>query len=252
VDVSRSHERIFDVIAALRDAHRPLSLTEVARAAQLAPSSTHSMLSALLSRQVAVINADKKYSLGPALFHYGTSYAKQTGLYRSTWRGVVSLAHEYGMAAALSVPWEAHHLVLAVHDEPDAAVRLGIGSRIPLDAGSYGKIYFAYAGVAGPAVLTRYTASTSTEPVRFGAELEVVRRRGYALDEGEYVADVRAVAAAVTSSDGYEGLVALMSSSSSGQSRDLTEIGERLALFCARASAILGDSRREPAYGDVF
>lgn len=249
-EVSRSHERVFDVISGLREAGRPLTLTEIAASTGTAPSSVHSMLAALVSRQVVAVNGAKRYSLGPALLQYGASYAKRTPLYRAAWRPAVQLAHDTGMTAAIAVPWRDRHFVLAVHDEPNAAVGLSVGSLVPLDAGSYGKVYYAHSGAALPARLRRFTDATIVERSKFVAELKKVREVGYATDRGEYVDDVVAVSSAVTSADGYEGLVAL--SSSSGAALDLAEAGSLVGQLCARASSVLGDASREPAWGESF
>ncbi|MCP6275077.1 hypothetical protein NL452_27645, partial [Klebsiella pneumoniae] len=50
--------------------------------------------------------------------------------------------------------------------------------------------------------LTRFTEATIGDPEALRAELRAVHTRGYALNEGEWRADVAAVAAAILGPDG--------------------------------------------------
>jgi DNA-binding IclR family transcriptional regulator len=248
--MSRSQERTLDVLSALQAAEKPLSLTELSKNAGIAASTAHSIMSALVDRRVATIDRDKRYALGPELFHLGASYVRKSPLYRAAWRDLISLAHTAGVSAALATPGADHHLVIAVHDEPDAAVRLSLGSRVPLDAGSYGKVYFAQTGAAVPETLTHFTDATLGDRDGYLAEVAEVRRRGYGSDLGEYVPEVFAVAAPVTSADGYEGLAALMARGPVMEGYGVERAGSALASLCARASALLGDASREPTWGE--
>jgi hypothetical protein len=74
---------------------------------------------------VVVQDGDKRYELGPAMFYLGSAYARATPLYRSARAELVAAANEFGVTAAIAVPWENHHLVLNAHrgGDSDVAVR---------------------------------------------------------------------------------------------------------------------------------
>jgi DNA-binding IclR family transcriptional regulator len=66
---------------------------------------------------------------------------------------------------------------------------------VPLEAGSWGKTYYAATGAPLPAKLTGYTPSTITDRTKFEAELKQVRTLGYAIDDEEYDLGVGGVCA---------------------------------------------------------
>jgi DNA-binding IclR family transcriptional regulator len=249
--VSASQIHLFDAVRVLRRATVPLSLSEIAESLGIAPSSAHAILRVLLSEDVVTRDRDKRYRLGPALFYLGASYARQRPIYRAVWDDLVQLAHDLGLAASVGVTWSNHHLILAVHQNGGPQVGLGIGSRVPIQAGSYGKVYYAWAGVKLASPLKSFTVATITSPAVFRKELKLTQGRGYAIDREEFVAGVGAVAAAVTSSRGYEGVACLMGSIERFREMGYERPGTALVRLSERASVILGDASRQAAWGST-
>lgn len=82
-----------------------------------------------------------------------------------------------------------------------------IGDRAPLHCTSIGKVLLAYQDDAVVAAvirrgLPRFARNTITDPARFRAELERIRRKGYAYDDLEFADDMRCVAVPVFEKDG--------------------------------------------------
>jgi DNA-binding IclR family transcriptional regulator len=250
--VATSAVRLFDVIGLLRKATGPQSLTDIAKGLKIAPSSAHALLSVLLKQGIIAIDADKRYQLGPAIFYLGAAYARNTRIYRTIWNDLVQAAHDLDLAAAIAVPWEQHHLVLAVHQNGGPRVGVAIGSRIPLQAGSFGKVYYASVVGKPPPQLTRYTPATITSATEYRKELRLSKQRHFATDREEFVVGVGAVATAITADDGYQGLASLMSSAERMEQLGYERVGERLALLGSRGSVILGDRRREQLWEEQF
>lgn len=250
--MSTSQDRLFEVIALLRRTPTPLNLTGIARGVEIAPSSAHAILNTLRRHGIVTLDRDRRYGLGPALFYLGASYARNTDIYRAAWNEVLPVAHQLQVAVAIAVPWDDHHLILAVnqHDGPRAAV--GIGSRVPLQAGSYGKAYYAWSDAETPAQLERFTETTITDPDEYRQEIERTRERGYAIDLEEFVTGVAAVAVGVTSANGYEGLAAMMSPVDHMNEIGIDRAGKALAACASKASVILGDRGREQSWGETF
>lgn len=247
--VATSQARLFDVIRLLRRSSTPLSLSEIARSLKIAPSSAHAILTALLHEEAVGIDRDKRYRLGPAVFYLGASFARNAPVHRSIWSELVRLARDVDLTATVAVPWAGHHLVLAVHQN-GGQVGVAIGSRIPLQAGSYGKVYYAWSVARIPTTLVSYTPASVSSITEYQKAVRKARQLGYATDKEEFVVGVGAVATAVTSDGGFEGLAALMGSSDHLTQLGYERVGERLAALGARASIILGDMTREVAWGD--
>lgn len=226
-----------------------MPLTALAADIGIAPSSAHSILTQLVDQGVVVQDGDKRYQLGPAMFYLGSAYARATPVYRSVWMELVTAANEHGVTAAIAVPWEHHHLVLNAHRGGDSDVAVPFGGRVPIDAASWGKIYYAWSGEAVPDQLNYYTARSLTTGTELTAELAEVRERGYAIDRGEFSDGVGGVCASVTSSSGYEGLASFLGPLPKIEQIGFDALGRHLATLTARASRALGDPAQMRFFG---
>jgi DNA-binding IclR family transcriptional regulator len=242
--------RALDILRILRRAPAPLALTAIAKEVGIAASSAHSILTQLLREDAVVLDADKRYSLGPSIFYIGSAYARGSGIYRAIWSELINAANDLAVTAALAVPWENHHLIIARHRALNGGISVAFGGRVPLDGGSWGKVYYAWSGDKVPATLTRYTDATITDRKAYLSELEQVRRTGYAVDAGEFEEDVTGVSAPVTSSVGYEGLAAFLAPSARAQELTVEALGARVSALAARASLALGARDRVRLYGE--
>ncbi len=109
-----------------------------------------------------------------------------------------------GETAYLAVPSEASVVALGKFESPHdrrSSARLGVSK--PMHCTSQGKAILAHLGAAeaarllGPGPYERFTEHTITDPARLGAQLAVIRARGYAIDDEEIVLGTRCVGAAV-------------------------------------------------------
>jgi IclR family acetate operon transcriptional repressor len=241
--------KAFTALRILRASPVPVTVTALAKGVGVAPSSAHAILGHLVSEGAVVQLQDKRYTLGPALFHLGASFAAGTPVYRSMWLELGQVANELGVTAAVAVPWDDHHLVLNAHAGGPTDIAIPFGGRIPLAASSWGKVYYGWSGEPVPPVIPRYTERSVTDRDALLAEVEEARTRGYAVDEGEYADDVGGVCAPVTSADGYEGLASLIAPLERLHHLGTAVLGRRLAGLASRASLALGDSERVRFFG---
>jgi DNA-binding IclR family transcriptional regulator len=242
--------KAFAVLEALRNATGPMTLSSVAAEAGMAASSAHSIMSQLLDQDAVIQDEEKRYRLGPTLLHLGASFARGTRVYRSVWIELVTAANELFVTAALAVPWGEHHLILNSHRAPNSDVAVPYGGRIPLDAASWGKAYYAYARAAIPKSLTRYTNASIVDAAKFAEEVQATRTRGYAIDDEEFYDGVAGVCAAVTGQGSeYEGLVSFLAPKSRVEELGFEPLGRRLATLASRASLTLGDRNRLRFFG---
>jgi DNA-binding IclR family transcriptional regulator len=241
--------KAFSALRVLRRSPGPMMLTTLAADIGIAPSSAHSVLTQLIEQGVVVQDEDKRYQLGPAMFYLGSAYARATPLYRSVWSELVTAANEYGITAAIAVPWENHHLVLNAHRGGDSDVAVPFGGRVPIDAASWGKAYYQWSGAPVPVKLTSYTPASITTQAAMEKELAEVAERGYAVDRGEFTDGVGGVCAAVTSATGYEGLASFLGPLPKIEQTGFETLGRHLAALAARASRALGDPTRMRFFG---
>jgi DNA-binding IclR family transcriptional regulator len=246
-DVGRPSSAVakaFAVIRVLRRSSSPMTLTAIAEQVGIAPSTAHSVLMELLAQGAVLQDGDKRYQLGPSLFYLGAAFARQTPVFRSIWIELVAVANELSMLGAVAVPWEDHHLIIAVHQAGPPGLEVAFGGRMPLSGGAWGKAYWAWSGRPGPIHLDRFTERSITDLAEYRAEVDRTRGRGFATDEEEFADGVCGVTTAVTSHAGYEGLVSLMAPAARMLELGFERTGRRLAALAGRASLALGDSSR--------
>ncbi len=117
---------------------------------------------------------------------------------------ITELSARVGETVLLGVR-DDQHVMIADIAEPDHDLHVftEVGQRLPIIAGSFGKVFLAqarelekYLELGGE--LPQYTPNSQTDADVYAAELTVVRAHGYALDDEEYLSGVRAASALVS------------------------------------------------------
>ncbi len=240
--------KAFSVLRLLRRSATAVSVSEVARSVRIAPSTAHAILSELQAQGAVTQDGDKRYRLGPATYYLGAAFARSAPISRGIWNELTEVARELSVTAAIAVPWENHHLILNVHQHGGGELEVAFGGRVPIDAGSWGKAFYAWSQME-PGNPTRFTPNSVTDPAQYRAQIALTRERGYATDNEEFTLGVGAVAAGVTSERGFEGVASLMSPISQMNELGFDAVGRRLAGVASRASFALGDLRRMKVVG---
>jgi DNA-binding IclR family transcriptional regulator len=236
--------KAFTVMRLLRRNPGAMSVTELAKAARVAPSTAHAILAELQAQGAVAQDEDKRYRLGPTTYYFGAGFARNSPISRAIWSDLSALGRELSLSAVIAVPWENHHLMIGVELNGNGDVEVALGGRIPLDAGSFGKVYFAWSEATPPAKPTTFTAKSAATAKEYKESVEHTRELGYGTDIEEFANGVGGVAAAVTSERRYEGLAALIGPISHMNELGLDTIGRRLSGLAARASYALGDAQR--------
>ena len=164
---------------------RELQLAELSELAGLNKTTVHRLLQALASEgMLERIAGSGGYRLGPAVMALGMQALAGDDL-RSRARPLLeSLAAETGETATLEVPVEGTMLILdEVRGGHRVAAGGNVGTRWAMHATSTGKAIIAF-GQDGMARLgerlTPLTAKTITDRERLEAQLDEIRRRGFA------------------------------------------------------------------------
>lgn len=194
-------ERAFAVLAALGDG--PAGVTAVAAATGLPKSTVVRILRALQREDAVEQDADDaRYRLGPRVASLAAN-GREPSLAALARPHLADLAAATGEAAGLAVREDRWmHYVVQVDTPNPIAVRDWTGTHIPMHAVSSGQAVLAAGGSAALASylelpLERFTELTLVDAKALAARLELVRRQGYALVDGEYMEGLASVAVAV-------------------------------------------------------
>jgi len=135
------------------------------------------------------------------------------------------LAKLFGMNVHVAIPSQLHpHEVMTIDriysiQSPPLVQRVGF--RIPMHCSGVGKAIFAFlepekrARILKEMALVKYTRNTLTDPRRLRAELDQIRKQGFAQDRAEMYENVHCVAVPVFQNDRV--VASLSMSDSSGR-----------------------------------
>lgn len=200
-DFVQSLERGLAVMQAFSREQPTMTLSEVARTTGLTRATARRLLVTLCALGYAA-NDGKRFSLTPKVLDIGYAYLSSldlTGIAQAEMEALVEQTHESCSAAVLDGTEIVY--VVRVPTKRIMAISLGLGSRLPAYAASMGRVLLAD---LSPDELDDYLASTKLEPLtdrtitgetELRAELERVRRQGWALVDQELEEGIRSIAA---------------------------------------------------------
>jgi IclR family KDG regulon transcriptional repressor len=233
----------------LLEAHgQPMTISELARQLGINKGTTRDLLETLRTHELLERDEGRKqYRLGPRLARLGMAALGQLDLASVARPFLMDLAEEINGAVLLVVPQGERATIVDKVDGGRVAVEASatVGRRIPLAAGASGKVFLAYLDDAERtqlrANLTHPTPRTITDPLIYTQELDRVRRRGYAIDDEEYLTGVRAASAPVFDARGrVSAAVLIVGLTGSLLVEDLVRTGEATAHAAHSISGALG------------
>lgn len=235
--------RAADVLRELEREPDGLALSELARSAGLAKSTTHRLIVALQDEDFVRVGADGRWRLGPGVAQLGAA-ARET-LREELRPHILRLAREVDETVDLSVLDGAGARFI---DQIPCTRRLAavsaVGAIFPLHSTANGKALLAamrpdQAAALLPTRLNADTKRSATSRRALRAELEAVRKRGIAYDREEHTDGIAAVGAVVRDAYGVAAAISI-----AAPVARFEEAKERLAACltetCAGASRVLG------------
>ena len=180
------------ILAALAESG-PLSLAGLVEATGLSRPTAHRLAGALEAHRLVGRDGTGRYRLGLRLLGWAGAVSAELGLVEAARPVLEALRDETGESAQLFVRDGDSRLCVASSERP-AGLRdtVPVGAVLPVDRGSGGKVLLAFA----PAAEGRDRAGVDP------AELETIRRRGWADSVAEREAGVCSVSAPVLDAAG--------------------------------------------------
>lgn len=229
-----------------------LTNSELSRKLRLPKSSASYVLRALETGGYVRRERDGRYRLGLELL--SLSHRALAGLdVREVALPILKhLVDKSGLTAHLAIVDQAQAVYIAKVDAPGfIKMNTWAGRRMNLHSTSVGKALLAHLppeevdAMVERKGLKKWTPHTITTQTRLAAELEAVRKRGYAVDEQESTLGVRCVAAPVFGPAGMvEASVGLSATVTQFPAAQVSRMGELVKEAARRISAQMGTGRK--------
>jgi IclR family acetate operon transcriptional repressor len=198
-------DRAVRILHLLRGDARWWGITAVARALGLNKATVRDIL--LTLEHHGLVERDPnttRFRLGYGLYAFAGALRDGNDLVAVARPFLRALAERTGETTLLALLDGDRVLIIDKEEPPtDLKISAPIGRRLPLYAGSIGKVLLAaMEPIARDRWLAehpprRFTTRSVTDPAAYRAMLEQVQRQGYALDDEEYLDGVRAASAPI-------------------------------------------------------
>lgn len=207
--IIRSVSHALDVIEQFYGEADELGVTELSKRLKLHKNNIFRLLATLESRGYIEQNkATENYRLGVRSLQLGQAYIGRMGLLRQARPIMEALVKQCRESAFVAVARRGGMVPLDSVDA-DQPIRLAsqLGETLPFHCTAAGKAQLAFEPEdelkARLPDLKKYTASTLTERPALLQQLRAVVEKGYAVDAGEYVEDVRSLAVPIKDYTGH-------------------------------------------------
>lgn len=197
--------KAFSILESVCRTERGMSLSQLSRQLDISKSTVHGIAAALVETGALVRDSDTlRYRPGPTLLRLGRAASARMDVASLARRHMETLRDRIEESVFLGVrSGQDVTIIEMVASTRDLKITAPVGTRLPLLAGATGKAFLAQMDddqvrdllTGGP--LPRFTPSSIQDAGEYARELGRVRRRGYATDDEEYLAGVRAVACTV-------------------------------------------------------
>lgn len=198
----QSVERAFEVLECMAAAGGTIGLSQLAEASGLPVPTIYRLVRTLVNTGYARQLPSRQYSLGPKLIRLGETATRLIGAWSRPYLAeVVKATGETTNMAVLDDTMAVY--VAQVPSEHSMRMFTEVGRRVYPHRTGVGKALLmqlsneAVRNIVARTGMLAQTPTTMTDPEALIADLELSRRRGYALDEGEQEIGVRCFAVPV-------------------------------------------------------
>lgn len=241
--------RIFDYLGEVTHA----SFSQIQQALLLPKSSLHLLLAALVAHGFLRLDHDGQYWLGLRLYELGSKAVANFDIKRVAMPFLYDLRDKTHLTCHLGILQEREAIYLVkLESSQSIIVKSWEGRRVSLHSSSLGKALIAWETeeeidrLFPDEALAVYTATTLTTRTALKQQLQEVRTRGWAIDNGEEKQGIRCIAAPIRDSQGKV-LAAISVSGVDFQIPDsrLEELSILVKASCITMSGMLGFSEKD-------
>jgi IclR family transcriptional regulator, KDG regulon repressor len=221
-----------------------LGVREVARQTQLSPSTVGRMMGYM--KEHGILNQDPEtlqYMMGSKVLEWAGIYTVTSDIRSISLPVMVRLQEKTRETVSLYVLEDNERVCVERLESPETVrIVARVGRRIPLYAGSAGKVFLAFLpeehreSIFSNLDLKPITERTITDVRKLRTELEQIKKLGYAVSKGEWVIDASGVAAPIFDQRGS--IIAAMTISGPTQRFTNPVIKEIAALVLEEAKKI--------------
>jgi IclR family transcriptional regulator, KDG regulon repressor len=198
--------RTVSILECFTQDHPELGVREVARLVELSSSTTGRLMMAM--KELGMLSQNpisRMYSIGPRVLTWAGTYLVTSDLRNIAFPYLQEL-HQTTQETISLYLLDGNERVCIERLESTQNVRFvapRIGRRLPLHAGSAGKVMLAFLPEAKRREILRYarlqrlTEKTIVDPDLLQGEIEKIRLQGYAVSNGEWIVDASGIAAPI-------------------------------------------------------
>jgi len=236
-------ERAIQILKAF-ETNDEYSFTELHTLLSLNKSTAHDILRTLCEHCFLLRNEKtRRYRLGPALIRLGHLAHEQIDVRQIARPYMESLMQQTAKSVLLGTFYRDR---ITIVDKVDPIgtlhVSAAIGQQIPVSAGSFGKVFFAWKSeeeierLLTKTGLRQFTPTSVVDPAAYKKELAQVRRQGYAIDDQEeYLLGVKAISAPLKNDKEVVAAITIVGFTS----RSVGEPGEETIAAVTRAATAI-------------
>ena len=191
------------ILRLLSRAREPMGVKAIAQALELVPSTGLHILRALVAEELVKVDPiTKQYSLGSGLISLARTALESDDFPRRVQPRLDDLSRRYGVTAiGVELPNLRHMIVVALaRSQAPVRLHVDVGSRFPALISATGRCLAAFSNHPTAEIEKRFKALRWNNAPSYEAwlkEVETVRRQGYSIDRGNYIAGVTIVAVPV-------------------------------------------------------
>ena len=200
-----SVKKAFKILHAISEASNGMGVSDLSKQLKIGKSTVHGITSAL--EELGVLVRDplhKKYNMGYTLLELRKKAYGKMELREVARIPMEKLMEKIGETVFLGILNGDHITILdMVESHHEMKITSPPGTRLPLIAGATGKVFLSQfeekkaKEVIQRMGLVRFTSKSIVDQKKFFKEIEEAKKKGYAVDDEEYMLGVRAIAAPI-------------------------------------------------------
>ena len=192
-----------NILKYLSQSKHPATLTQITRKLEINPSTCLSILRTLVSLGLVAPHANTKaYVIGEGVISLAEGALGRGGILEIFRHPMAHLARKFNVTVTLwrMIDQDGMYLATSAVSEADVCIQMRLGQRLPRWGGAVGRVMAGHSDLSEAELRKKFSQLRWQSPPSFKVYLEQAneaRRRGYALDDGNFDRGVLSMAVPV-------------------------------------------------------